>query len=111
MPPYVKDFMRHVPSVWDESKIVDGYPGKLAVMARKGQNDPHWYVAGINGEAQEKKLSLDLSFLPAGASGVLITDGEGQLFGQQAVKLVGNKQLSVTLKPNGGFVVVFDSKK
>src|SRR6516225_11855160 len=49
VPPYVKDFLKHVPSVWDDIKFLDAYPGKYVVLARKG--DGHWYVAGINGEA------------------------------------------------------------
>lgn len=106
MPASVKDFMKQVPSVWDDTKFIDGYPGKLTVLARKG--DGRWYVAGINGEEVEKKLALDLSFLPVGGAGSLITDGDGQLFEQQPVKLGAGKKLNVTLKPQGGFVAILD---
>jgi hypothetical protein len=106
MPDFVQDYMKHVPSVWDDTKFIDGYPGKLAVLARLG--DGHWYVAGINGEPVEKKLTLDLGALAGAKAGQLITDGDGdQLFTKQDVSLGGDKKLDVTLKPNGGFVVVF----
>jgi hypothetical protein len=106
MPDYVKDYMKHVPSVWDDTKFIDGYPGQLVVLARKG--DGHWYLSGINGEAVEKKLTLDLSQLSGAEAGQLITDGDGdQLFTKQEVHLGADKKLDVTLKPNGGFVVVF----
>jgi len=106
MPDYVQDFMKHVPSVWDDTKFIAGYPGKLAVFARKSGR--HWYVAGINGEAVEKKLMLDLSPLSGVSAGLLITDGNGQLFEQEPVKLRADKKLDVTLKPNGGFVLVLN---
>jgi|GEM_PF-194811 len=109
MPDYVKTFMRNVPSIWDDTRFLDGYPGKLAILARKGEG--RWYVAGINGEATEKPITLDLSTLPADTigTGTLITDGDGpdHLFEQRALNLSSDKKLTLTLKPNGGFVVVF----
>lgn len=109
MPDYVKDFLRNVPAVWDDSKFIDGYPGKYAVLARKGED--RWHVAGINGEASDKTLTLDLSSVPSAATGHLITDGEaGALFTQTPVTLGSDRKLTVKLKPNGGFVLVLDSK-
>lgn len=104
MPDYVQDYMKHVPTVWEDTKFIDGYPGKLAILARRG--DGHWYVAGINGETVAKTLSLDLSALAATESGMLITDGDGSLFSQQKVAITVDKKLAVTLKPNGGFVLL-----
>jgi hypothetical protein len=106
MPAYVQDFMKQVPSVWDDTKFIDGYPGKLVVLARKSGG--RWYVAGINGEAVEKTVSLDLRFAPARGTGFMITDGDGQLFEQKPVNLRAARKLDVTLKPNGGFVMVLN---
>jgi hypothetical protein len=111
MPDYVQEFMKHVPAVWDDTKFIDGFPGKLVVLARQGDN--RWYVAGINGEAVTKTLTVDLSRLPPlGESAVLITDGdESGSFQKQAVHLDHDRKLAVTLKPNGGFGMVFDQKQ
>jgi len=100
---YVRDFLKRVPSVWEDTKFIDGYPGKFVVLARKG--DGRVYVAGINAEAAEKTFSLDLSQMPA--NGTLITDGDGGnlSFRREAVKLPANGKLDITLKPNGGFVL------
>jgi hypothetical protein len=111
VPEYVRAFLRKVPSVWDDVKFLDGYPGKFVVLARKG--DGCWYLAGINAEATAKKVSLDLSRLKLGrtARGTLITDGaaEGNLsFEQREVTLKRGEKLELTLKPNGGFVLVFE---
>jgi alpha-glucosidase len=108
MPGYVRDFLKGVPSVWDDTKFLDGYPGKLAVLARKGEG--RWYIAGINGEASEKPLTLDLSSLPVKGESFLITDGgEGQLFEQLPVKFGADKKVRVTLKPHGGFVMILNA--
>jgi len=107
-PAYVKDFIKSIPSVWDDTKFIDGWPGKFVVLARKGNGK--WYIAGINGETTEKKLTLDLSELRGAKSGQLISDGgEANLsFKQQAVQLNHDKKLEITLTPHGGFVAVFN---
>lgn len=103
VPDYVKTFLRGLPGSWDDSRFIDGYPGKLAVFARKSGNI--WYIAGINGENTEKKLQLDLSFLD-NKSGTLITDGAEPLsFTSQSVKVTPGQKLDVTVKGNGGFVI------
>lgn len=107
-PAYVREFMKHVPSVWDDTKFLDGYPGKYVVLARRGGD--RWYVAGINAESQPRKLSLDLSELATSGPGTLITDGDGGnlSFREQSIDLVDGKKFDVTLKPQGGFVLVLD---
>ena len=104
MPAYVKDFMKQVPSVWDDTQFIDGYPGKFVVIARKG--DGRWFIAGINGEPAAKTVTLDLRELPTATSGRLITDGEDGSFTGEAVTLTPDHKLTVTLKPNGGFVLM-----
>jgi hypothetical protein len=83
------------------------HPGKLVVLARKGEG--RWYIAGINGEATGKKLKLNLSELPIRGSGTLITDTDGGnlSFRQEKIVLTSERMLEVTLKPQGGFVIVF----
>ena len=105
VPQYVKEFLKEIPVAWDDSKYIDGYPGKLAVIARKKGDT--WYVAGINGENQPKSLKLDLSFLDRNRKGQLITDGAEKFsFEQKDIQLSGSP-LEVELKPNGGFVMKF----
>lgn len=105
-PAYVKEFLKGVPSVWDDSKCLDGYPGKFAVMARKG--DGRWFVAGINGEAQEKTVTLNLKELRSKRAGTLITDGGDAGFEKRAVSFGRDGKLELTLKPKGGFVLTLD---
>jgi hypothetical protein len=105
MPDYVKDFMKKVPSIWDDSKFLDGYPGKYVVMAR--QKAGKWFVAGINGEAAEHTFTLNLQELKA-IKGTLITDGNGELFRKQDIGLKPGGRYELTLKANGGFVLTLE---
>lgn len=107
-PDYVRDFLRDVPSVWDDTRFLAGQPGKFVVLARRGDN--RWYVAGINAEPTAKALVLDLNELGVEGTGRLITDGgEGNLsFHTTEVQLTGEGKLNVTLQPQGGFVLVLE---
>ena len=105
MPDYVKDFMGTVPVVWDDTKFIDGYPGDFVVIARKSGDT--WYVAGINGKAEEKEIDLDLSFID-NKEGFLIADGAtNRELIKKNINITDNANLSLTLKPNGGFVMKF----
>ncbi|MBN1377813.1 MAG: glycoside hydrolase family 97 catalytic domain-containing protein [Gammaproteobacteria bacterium] len=104
VPEYVKEFLRGLPEQWDDTHFIDGYPGKLAVIARRSGNK--WYVAGINGEAISKKLLLDLSFIDSN-NGYMITDGAEE-FSFLKRNITRSDNLALELKPNGGFVMVFN---
>jgi alpha-glucosidase len=106
VPDYVQQYLQQVPAHWDDVRFIDGFPGKYVVIARKSGNK--WYVAGMNGEGSDKMLTLDLSALTTVAqSGVKITDGDEPLtFSQSNIKLTADKKLKVSMKPNGGFVLV-----
>ncbi|RZJ85349.1 MAG: glycoside hydrolase family 97 protein [Massilia sp.] len=101
-PAYVKSFLQDLPRSWDETRFVDGYPGRYAVIARRAGKV--WYVAGLNAEDTDKPLELDLSFIGS-RKGTLIADGECErAFAQSALK--GGKH-KLSIKPQGGFVAVF----
>jgi len=105
-PAYAIDFLKQVPTTWDEIRYIDGYPGKYIVMARRSGDK--WYVAGIcspDGVTKDKKgqvqpLKLELS-LP-------MFDGAVQLYQNNQVttaKLSKKKTLKVEIPANGGIVV------
>ncbi|MHA4866415.1 glycoside hydrolase family 97 protein [Duganella sp. PWIR1] len=101
VPAYIKKFMQDLPRSWDDSRLVDGYPGKYAVIARRSGDT--WYIAGINGSDQEKTLTLDLSFVGK-KQGVIFTDGDQpRSFSQRSI--AASKKIVVTVKPHGGFVI------
>ncbi|MET0649136.1 MAG: glycoside hydrolase family 97 catalytic domain-containing protein [Pyrinomonadaceae bacterium] len=107
-PVYVREFLKGVPDVWDDTRFIDGHPGRFAVLARRGGR--RWYVAGVNGEGVEKKLTLDLRELRPRGPGTLIADGPGDnlSFRRQTVRVGPGMKLEVVLSPRGGFVLTFD---
>jgi hypothetical protein len=103
-PDFVQDFLRRVPAVWDDSRFIDGFPGRHVVIARRGGG--HWFVAGVNADEAPKELTLDLSHLDgAAAGGRLITDGTAARFEQKTVALGAGRTLSLVLPAHGGFVL------
>jgi hypothetical protein len=102
----VKLFLKTLPDYWDDVKFLEGYPGKYAVIARRSGN--RWYIAGINGEKNEKKVSLDLtSFRKIKAT--LFTDGAaGKLLSKTISNTATQKKSDIMLKPNSGFVIVLE---
>ena len=107
-PDYVQGLLRQVPSVWEDVRFLDGYPGRYAVIARQGEG--RWYVAGINAEATAATLRLSFAEVPVRGPGTLITDGDGGnlSFRTESVQPTPEKTLDLTVKPRGGFVIVFD---
>jgi hypothetical protein len=102
IPDFAKEYLQQVPTVWDETKLLDGYPGKYVVMARRNGNN--WFIGGINGQNSKENLNINLSFLDKNNwNGMLITDGEYRNFVKKAVVLPN--LLNVEMKPYGGFVI------
>jgi hypothetical protein len=99
MPKYVVDYLKDIPTNWDDSKFIDGYPGKYIVMARKKDNV--WHIVGINGENKPNEIELDLSFV-TNESGYVILENEK---GFEQLMITKTQKLKVIMKPNGGFVV------
>jgi hypothetical protein len=101
LPPEAKDFLKQVPTAWDETKLITAIPGELFVIARrKGEK---WYVAGINGKNEKQEIQINL---PAKlASPTFIGDGETQ--SDLVAFNVGSNisSFSISMMPNGGFVL------
>jgi hypothetical protein len=102
VPAFELDFMRELPTTWDETRFVDGYPGKYSVVARR--HDDQWYVAGVNAEQTSKELKLELPML-AGKTVTMYNDDKKKETFMKEVKVSKNGDISITIQPNGGFVI------
>ena len=104
VPEYVQQFLRTLPDSWEEVKFLEGFPGKYVVMARRYGN--RWYLAGINGENNNRSVMLDLSSFKK-KKATMITDGKEPLsFAEESVDATMKKQID--MQPNGGFVLVLE---
>ena len=105
VPDYIRDYMSTVPAQWDDTRFVDGFPGKYVVMARKSGSV--WYIAGINGENTEKELSFTLPFILKATTGTLYTDGDtNRSFSKAALKIKKGEKINLKIKAAGGFVLI-----
>lgn len=107
IPSFELDFLKELPTVWDETRFIDGYPGKFAVLARR--SGEKWYVAGLNATDQEMKLDLSLPMF-AGKSVTIYNDkptknGALPLPQMKETKIGKKGTIKVTMQPSGGLVI------
>jgi hypothetical protein len=101
-PEFQLSFMKEVPTLWDETVFIDGYPGKYAVVARRHAD--HWYVAGVNAEKQSRKLKIKLPMF-AGKNLKLINDDAKGNSSEKEVKVNAKGDFTIEIQPQGGFVL------
>jgi hypothetical protein len=103
LPDFAKDYLKEVPVSWDQTKFLEGYPGKYAVIAR--EKDGAWYFGGINGTGDTLNIDLKLPFILEGSYlAEIITDGKKDRSFMYYKKPFNNSTtLNLELKPFGGF--------
>ena len=102
LPQFELDFLRQLPATWDETRFVDGYPGKYVVLARRHGTD--WYIAGLNAEKEALKLTLDLPML-AGKTATLYVDNQKGEPMMTTLKVDKKGKAKVAIQPNGGLII------
>lgn len=96
------NFMKEIPTTWNETLYIDGYPGKYSVIARR--HGEQWYIAGVN--ALEEPLELELSLpMVAGKKVSIYSDNSNREAVVNSSKINHNGKVKVTLLPRGGFVI------
>jgi hypothetical protein len=101
-PDYVLNFMKTVPTVWDETRFIDGYPGKYCVIARRYGNK--WYIAAVNAEGHSGKLTLSLPWL-AGKEVTVIYDKKDRTAGIRTATVAKKGTFDVDMESLGGIMI------
>ena len=102
-PEFVLDFLRAVPTVWDETVYIGGEPGDYAAIARR--KGDIWYLAVTNGEQEKKTLELDLPMFK-NAEATLIYDAKDKTAAQKTVKVKSNGKLKIDVLGEGGALLI-----
>lgn len=103
--PWALDFMKSVPTTWDEVKLIDGYPGKYVILARRSGSK--WFIAGINGTKEPLKVKVKLPMIAAGASYSLYRD-DVNLVGQiSTVKMNKKQEVELSIPVNGASLIIY----
>lgn len=101
-PEFILDFMKKVPTVWDETRFIDGYPGKYCVVARRYGNQ--WYIAATNATGQPMKLNLSLLWL-TNQQVSIIHDNEVRTAGLSQGTVNKKGILTIEMQPMGGAMI------
>lgn len=103
-PAWAINFMKEVPTTWDEVRYLDGYPGKYVVLARR--NGTKWYIAGVNGQKETLKVKVKLPMIASGTELKQYSD-DLQLKGKVGTaKVDKNQQIELAIPYNGGLLLV-----
>jgi len=107
LPDEVKTFLKDVPTAWDDTKLIDGYPGQEVTMARRKGNA--WFVGGISAsEKKETTKKLSFAFLKQGVTyrAAVIADGNhDKAFASQVMEVNKNSTIDIKVLRRGGFVI------
>ena len=102
LPQFEMDFLRQLPTTWNETRFIDGYPGKYVVLARQATNG-RWYIAGLN--ALKEPLTLSLNLKAFGPLTQLYLDNKQGEPTLTSLKPDKKGFVKVTLQPNGGLII------
>ena len=107
LPQMELDFLREVPTSWDETRYIDGYPGKYIVMARRSGDK--WYIVGLNATKEPLKLNIDIPMF-AGSTPSYYYDkpSKKSLWPESTlgkIKVDTKGKAKVTIQPNGGIII------
>ncbi|MDO4162919.1 MAG: glycoside hydrolase family 97 protein [Bacteroides sp.] len=101
------DFLKVVPTEWDDTRFLDGYPGEYILMAKRKGND--WFIGAMNNSVR-RTLTVDTSFLPTGTYELEYwadgphADKKPTEVTRKTVKLTAGKPLKLKLAVGGGYV-------
>ena len=104
-------FIAQVPTVWDETVVLDGKMGEYIITARRKGDT--WFVGGLN-NWDARDVEVDLSFLSSGShKAVLFKDGvnahrTARDYKREEVSVSSTQPLKVHLAPGGGFTLQID---
>ncbi len=105
-------FIAGIPTVWDETIVLDGLMGEYIVTARRNGNT--WYIGGItNWTARDLDITLPAALGAQSRTATLFADGVnahrvGRDYKKTSVTVSGNQQMKIHLAPGGGFAMVIE---
>lgn len=103
-PEWAINFMKEVPTTWDEVRFIDGYPGKYVVLARR--KGDAWYVAGVNAQKETQELTIKLPMIAAGSSYRIYSDDAALNGKLETERYPKSQELTVSIPGNGGLLIV-----
>ena len=107
-PKAVQDFFSTLPVVWDETRLLSGYPGQNVTIARR--HGDTWYVAGINGTDELITISVPLSRVVSTYTSIQAFLDTADKVQPWDIRTMDSLPGMLTLQPRGGFVLMITIK-
>ena len=105
LPAEVRELLSGLPAAWDDTRLLAGYPGEYAVLARRKGN--RWYIAGINGREEAADITFPTERLTgAPAAFRLFGDGDEDRSFQIGTAAPDGGTITIPCRARGGFVLV-----
>ena len=102
-PSWAIDFMKEVPTTWDEVRFIDGYPGKYIILARR--HGDKWYIAGVNAQKETLQLKVNLPMFSNGEKVRLFSDDKVLQGGVKQIGIGKKQELQLSIPCNGGVLI------
>lgn len=104
LPAEAQALYRDLPSTWDDTMLLAGYPGKYVVMARRSGSK--WFIAGINGEDEAKDITFNAGRLHIEPTqSILFSDGPTDREIIVSGIMVDKEDITISCAPRGGFLI------
>jgi hypothetical protein len=105
LPQHELDLLKDIPTTWDETRFIDGYPGRYVVLARR--HGDKWYIAGLNAQKTPQTVAINVyGFYHLFNDKV---DKKGRITGTSIKRLTNTDwkkgPKKITMQPNGGFLI------
>ena len=102
-PAWAIDFMKEVPTTWDEVRFIDGYPGKYVILARR--HGDKWYIAGVNAQKETLKLKINLPMFSNREKVRLYGDDKALQGSVKQIEIGKKQELQLAIPCNGGILI------
>lgn len=112
-------FIRDVPVIWEETKVINGEVGDFVTIARKERTLNNWFIGAITDE-NARNMELKFDFLPEDKkyTATIYADGENAdwklnpvSYKINKIEVTKNTVLNLSLAPGGGAAIsLFEEK-
>ncbi|MCP2029866.1 hypothetical protein L1276_005060 [Flavobacterium sp. HSC-32F16] len=103
-PDWAVNFMKEVPTTWDEVLFLEGYLGKYVILARR--KGTKWYIAGVNAQKETLTLKLKLPMMVSNAAITCYFDDEKLNGKVKKIQPKNNQNFEIKIPFNGGILLV-----
>ncbi len=111
--PECMEFLEAVPSVWDDTKVLDAKVGDYILMVRR--SDEKWFVGAMT-DWDARNLDLNLKFLPEGNYKMTAwkdgtnADKHAADYKKEEFKVTNTSNVKIEMAPGGGWVAILEKE-